>query len=152
MLDKFIPAHVGQVIPAKCILPQRWRFGWFGGSFFVVLLLTFSLSEHADFYTKSPWRASGCVQYVKSHCATDILKVLFLAQLLTLYESSKQPCSGKEAGQSTVGQVRAAAAVMTKLSCVAADTACSILQFSSPATSLPAPLPCAQRAGLHNRL
>ena len=139
------------MISAKHIVPQGWRFGWFG-FFCCCLSLSFFLSERADFYTKSPWRASGCVQYVKSHYVTAVLKVLFLAQLLSLYESSKQPCSGKQTDQSIVGQVRAAVALMTKLSCVAADTASSILQFGSPATSLPAPLPHAQGAGLHNRL
>lgn len=92
------------------------------------------------------------MQYVKSHDATAELKVLFLAQPLSLSESSKQPCSGKQTGQSIVGQVRAAAAPMTKLSCVAAVTASSIPRLRSPATSLAAPPPCAQGARLHNRL
>lgn len=93
------------------------------------------------FYTKNPQRASGCVQYVKSHYVTTDLKVFFLAQILSLYESSKQPCSGKQTDQSVVRQVRAAAALMTKLSCVAVDITSSILWLGSPVTSLPAPLP-----------
>lgn len=124
---------------------------WVVWVFFAVCCLVF-LSERADFYTKSPWRASGWVQHVKPHYAIDVLMVLFLAQLLSLSESSKQPCSGKQADQSIVGQAGAAAALVTKFSCVAADPASSILRFSSPAASLPAPLPCAQGAGLPNRL
>lgn len=109
--------------------------------FFVVCRLVFFLSEHANVYTKSPWRASDCVQYVKSHYATAVLKVFFLAQLLSLYESSKQPCSGKQTDQSIVGQVRAAAALMTKLSCVAADTASCGLVHLPPPSLLPCPVP-----------
>jgi len=102
-------------------------------------------------HRKSPWRASGCEQYVKSHYATTILKVLFLAQLLSLYESSKHPCFGKQADQSLVRQVRAAAALMTKLSCVAADRAyCSLVHLPHPSL-LPCPIH-AQEAVLHNRL
>lgn len=110
-------------------------------------MLRFFFSEHANFCTKHPWRASSCALYVKSHYATVVLKVLFLAQLLSLYESSKQPCSGKQTDQSIVGQVRAAAALMTKLSCVAADTASSILWFGSPATSLLLPCPVPRETG-----
>jgi len=89
--------------------------------------------------------------YVKSYYVTADLKVLFLAQPLSLCESSKQPCSGKQTGQSIVGQVRAAAALMTKRSCVAAATASSILWFGSPATFLISLL-SAQGAGLCKNL
>lgn len=100
----------------------------------------FFSGEHANFCTKHPWRA-GSALCVKSHYATAVPKVFFLAQLLSLHESSKQPCPGKPTDQSIVGQVRAAAALMTKLSCVVADTASSILWFGSPATSLLLPCP-----------
>lgn len=140
------------MIPAKHVVPQGWMSGWFGFFVVVVCHLFFFLRKHTNFYTKSVWRASGCVKYVKSHYATAVLKVLFLAQLLSLYDSSKQPCSGKQTDQSIVGQVQAAAPLMTKVSCVAADTASSILWFGSPATSLPAPPPCARGSRVHNRL
>lgn len=87
------------------------------------------------------------MQYVKSYYATADLKVFFLAQPLSLCESSKQPCSGKQTGRSIVGQVRAATALMTKHSCVAAAKAFSILWFGSPATFLISLL-SAQGAGL----
>lgn len=89
------------MIPAKYIVPQGWRFGWFvlfGGFLLVCLSLRFLcvfFKRACQFLHKTSLETSGCVQYVKSHYATAVLKVLFLAQLLILSESSKQPCSGK---------------------------------------------------------